>query len=427
MVRSRVRPPTPAVLSYPYGGAVTNGTQLTAAHVGPWALQGVTKGSESLGSLSAPGRGYWRFDTPDEFAPTAAWPSTANDSNPAVLNDPALHGGVVTGSPVTIDGYSVPVGTRIVQFYAFPDGLDFYAQGTGLKVLFRGCRFRYSVGVTGSGLINDNTATSAQQVSVHYCDVGLTSMDPVGGEGLMHFKFLGGLGHRLVRNHHTRSAAFYQPNTQGCVVAENYVRQYLYAYGEAGTSGTGPDASTLHLNGLSTEGGITSLQILRNSILCASPDGSTGSSGSAAGQVGYGTQSGQLGYGSGSEPGRLTTQTDCIAIFSSNGQPNLGDGVTGIQIRDNHLGGSGVCLYAGNALGNCTNVQVTGNRVTTRWWTNGGNFGVIADQPSWGSAGNVQSDNLWLDDYGTGGNGSTGPAGRQYPAGNGPRAGTSFI
>ena len=42
-----------------------------------------------------------------------------------------------------------------------------------------------------------------------------------------------------------------------------------------------------------------------------------------------------------------------------------------------------------------------------------------------GTAGNVNSDNRYLDDYGTGGDGSTAIANRQYPAGNGPRTGTS--
>lgn len=71
--------------------------------------------------------------------------------------------------------------------------------------------------------------------------------------------------------------------------------------------------------------------------------------------------------------------------------------------------------------------MVTGNKITTRWWTNGGNFGAITDIPAWGSNGNSQSNNTWADDYGTGGNGCTALADRQYPAGNGPRAGTSFV
>lgn len=409
-------------------GPVTHGDQLTVNSVAPWTLQGVAKGAETLGTLSGPSRGFWQFSTPDEFSSAAAWPSNANDANPSVLNNPALHSGTVTGSPVTIDGYTIPVGTRIVQFQVFPSGFDFFAQGTSLKVLFRGCRFRWTQGVGGSGLFNDNGSTTSQQIMMHYCDIGYTSLDPAPGEtGLMHIKFLGGQGHRLLRNYHTRSSTFIQPNAQGVEVTECWIDEYIYAYGESGTSG-GFDSTVLHLNGISSEGGLTSVKILRNHILCPSPDGATGSTGSAAGQIGYGTQPGQTGYGAGTNPGRLTTQTDCIALFSSNGLPNLGDAITGLQVKDNLLGGSGYCLYAGNSLGNCQNVIVTGNKVTTRFWSNGGNHGPITDVPAWGTSGNVTSGNTWADDYGTAAaDGSTAIANRQFPAGDGPRAGTTVF
>lgn len=403
-------------------GIITHGSQLTPAVVGPWTLQAATKGSETLSSLTGPSRGFWRFDTPDEFLPTAAWPSNANDSNPSILNDPTLHGGVVTGAPVVIDGYTIPIGTRIVQFTVFPDGYDFYAQGTGLKVLFRGCRFRWTNGVGGSGIFNDASSLATQQIMTHYCDIGLVSLDPPNGsEALMHMKFLGGQNHRAFRNYHTRTSAFMQPNNGAFEITECYMTEYIYAYGEAGTSGVGPDSTTYHLNGISIEGGVNGGVIKRNLILCQSPDGSTGSSGSAAGQVGYGTQPTQVGYGAGTNPGRLTTQTDCIALFA------IASSNTNATIDSNYLGGSGFVLYAGNADGGATNITVTNNQFTTKWWTNGGNHGVITDVPTWGSNGNVESNNTWADDYGTGGDGATATANRQFPAGDGPRKGTAAI
>lgn len=406
---------------------ITNGDQLTPSILGPWKLQGVPQGSETLGSLTGPGRGFWRFDTPDEFSSSSPWPSNANDSNPAILNDPTLHSGTVTGAPVTIDGYSIPVGTRIVQFQNFPDGYDFYAQGTALKVLFRGCRFRFANGVSGAGLFNDNGASASQQIMLHYYDMGLLSLDPpLASSGLMHMKFLGGRGHRMLRGYHTRSSTFVQPNVQDCEITETWIDEYVYAFGEGGTSGSG-GSSILHLNGVSCEGGITDLRVLRSHILCPSPDGATGSTGSALAQIGYGTQPGQTGYGAGTAPGRKTTQTDCVALFSSNGQPNIGSFPGAIRLDANLLGGSGVVVYAGNALGNCQNIWVTNNKVTSKWWTNGGNFGAITDVPAWGSNGNLSSNNTWADDYGTGGDGTTATADRQYPAGNGPRAGTTVF
>lgn len=409
-----------------YNRAVTHGDQLTITDVGPWALQAVPKGTEAYQSLTGPGRGYWRFDTPDEFSSSTAWPSNANDSNPSILNSTTLHNGTVTGSPVTIDGFSIPVGTRIVQFVDFPDGYDFLAQGTSLKVLFRGCRFRFSDGVGGAGLFNDNGATSSQQVMLHYCDLGLTGRDLAAtAAGILHVKFLGGQNHRILRNHHTFSSTFHQPNTQGCLYQENWIDDFVFYYGESGTSG-GFDSSVFHINGISTEGAITSLQIIRNHIVAPSPDGATGGGHTSAGQSGYGTQSGQTGYGSGSNPGRIIGQTDCIAIFCNNGS-NIGTSPGSILVDSNYIGGAGVCLYAGNANGNAQNIHVTNNKISTKYWSNGGQFGPVTDQPSWGSNGNAQSGNVWADDYGTGGNGSTALADRQYPGGDGPRAGTSVI
>jgi hypothetical protein len=399
-------------------GAVAHGSELTVSHVGPWTLQGVAKGSESLQTLTGPGRGYWRFDVPDEFLPTGTY---VND------NSPSNHGGVVPGGGMTIDGYAVAAGTRVVQFCDFPDGYDFLGQGTSLKVLFRGCRFRWTTGVSGPGIVNDNTATTSQQVMVHYCDIGLQSMNPPNaGEALMHFKMLGGRDHRFLRNYHTRSSTFLQPNVDGCEITECYIDEAIFGYGESGTSG-GFDSSVLHMNGISSEGGRTSMRILRNHICFPSPDGSTGGGTTAAGQIGYGTQTGQTGYGSGTAPGRLVTQTDCIALFTSNGSSNVGSSPGAILVQDNYLGGSGACLYAGNANAGAQNIHIIGNRWTTRWWTNGGNFGAVTDAPTWGSNGNAQSDNLWADDYGTGGNGCTATADRQYPTGNGPRVGASVI
>jgi hypothetical protein len=413
-----------------YNRTVTHGDQLTVTDVGPWALQAVPKGTETLQNMTVPGRGYWRFDTATEFTTDTAWPSNANDSNPSILNDTTLHEGKVTGSPVTIDGFSVPVGTYICQFRNFSATEDgFYAQGTSLPILFRGCRWRFTAGLGGQGLFNDNTATSSQHIYMHYCDFGMTAADMLAtAAGLVHIKLLGGLNHRMHRNYSTFSSTFYQPNTQGCVLSENYIDNYVFAYGEKGPSGVGPDSTTYHNNGISCEGGITSITIIRNHIICPSPDGAIGSNGfTAAGQTGYGTQSGQVGYGSGTNPGRIINQTDCIALFSSNSLPNQGTSPGSILIQGNYLGGAGVTTYLGNALGNCTNIHVYDNKWTTKYWTNSGAFGAATDVPIWGTNGNDQSNNTWADDYGTGGDGTTTLANRQYPSGNGPRAGTSVL
>jgi hypothetical protein len=142
---------------------------------------------------------------------------------------------------------------------------------------------------------------------------------------------------------------------------------------------------------------------LRNKILVPSPDGSVAPSVGA--------------------PNRTTPQTDCIALFQSLAGPYPGDGTTGIQVRDNYLGGSGYVIYGGGSEPGCRNVKITGNKITTRWWTNGGNFGPFAYDPGFGTNGNEKANNTWADDYGSGGNGINPTSARQYPLGNGPRQG----
>jgi hypothetical protein len=258
---------------------------------------------------------------------------------------------------------------------------------------------------------------------MHYCDVGLSSLDPTdGGFGASIIRNIGGSNHRYLRGYHTISATFFQPNVPGIAIVENYIDEFLYPYGDGGTQGIIPNPDAGHLNGISSEGGMTSIQILRNHIIAESPDGATGSTGSALGHIGYGTQVGQSGYGAGTNPGRLIASTDCIALFTSNGQPNIGDGITDLQIKDNYLGGTGYALYAGNTT--AQGVICTGNTFTTKYWPNSGQFGPVTYEPAWGSNGNVATGNLWADDYGTSPHpGSDLLATRQYPTGNGPRTG----
>lgn len=382
--------------------AITHGKYLEVSDVGPWSLQGVARGAEQLQTIAAPSRGYWRHDTPNEFSPTGTY---------VYNNDPSNKGGIVPSGGLTIDGYFVPAGTRVTQFRDL-SATDFLAQGVGGTWLFRGCRFRND-SIGGSSTFNDNNATYTQ--FIHFCDFGGTHPDtPSGG----FWKSIGGTGHRFYRSMVSDSWTGLQPNSPNFEVTENIITDIHFAYGELGPNGNG-DNATYHVNGLSVEGSARGLVIRRNKILLPSPDRVPAAvGGTGPGQVGYGTQPGQIGYGAGTAPGRVVPQTDCIAIFAILGS---NDDVT---IEDNLLGGSGYCLYAGNADGNARNMKVRGNQFTTQWWTNGGNFGPITDVPTWGVNGNVAEGNTWADDYGSGGNGSTAIASRQYPSGTGPRAGT---
>jgi hypothetical protein len=120
-------------------------------------------------------------------------------------------------------------------------------------------------------------------------------------------------------------------------------------------------------------------------------------------------------------PDRTVPQTDCIALFQTLAGPYPGDATTGIQGRDNYLGGSGYVIYGGGA--GSKNIKITGNTISTRFWTEGGNFGPFTDDPPFGTDGNEKANNTWADDYGTGGDGIKPTSARQFPMGTGPRKG----
>jgi hypothetical protein len=125
-------------------------------------------------------------------------------------------------------------------------------------------------------------------------------------------------------------------------------------------------------------------------------------------------------------------QNDVVQMAADNG-PYLGagtnlDGSTGYQIRDNFLAGAAHTLQLGvdkaNTAADVRNVVATGNEFSTKYFENCGQTAISYKTPTWGSYGNTWSGNTWADDFGTGSwDPSTANAGRQYPAGNGPRVG----
>ena len=367
---------TPPPTTPPTNSDVQHGEELTEAMVGPWTLQNVTKGQEQLDKVARPSRGYWRMDTPDEFVPNGTY--TYN-------NNPSNHGGTLA-TDTMIDGYLVPAGTRVVQFRDL-SASTFYAQGATGNWLFRGVRIRES-GVGGESVFNDNN--SSYTMNIHYADMG--GLGPQDGKEMdVAWKMLGGQNHRVLRTYISYVSTGLQPNVAGVEITENYLDKITFYYGESGPCGSG-GSCVYHLNGISSEGMSNStptrFKILRNHITVPSPD----------------------------EAGHLTIQTDCIALFGSNG-----GSYNDVLVQDNYLGGSGFVIYAAGEKPGAKNVRFIGNKITTRWWTNGGNFGAVAAQATWGSNGNVATGNVWADDYGSGGNGNTPLASRQYPSGNGPR------
>ena len=361
---------------------ITHGEQLQISDVGPWSLQGVVKGFESLGTPVTPTRGYWLINTPSEYAPSGAY---------VYNNNPSNKGGIVPAGGLTIDGYNVPAGTIVCQFSNL-SASDFSAQGQGGSYLFRGCRFRNSA-IGQSSQFNDFTATYTNRL--FYCDMGSTSAADAAWQGSF-WKSIGGSGHVMLRNYCSYEYVTFQPNVPNCQFIENYVEKLIYYGGEAGPPGQ--PGVPLHMACLGCEGGGIGFRILRNKIIPASPD----------------------------DGGHVFVNGAALAFEGTNGG-NYKD----CQVSDNYLSGFNYVFLDFGEIAGSTNIIITGNKVTTRWFTNGAVTGVEQagpNPPTWGTNGNVKSGNVWADDYGTGGNGTGTPlASRQYPTGNGPRTGmTAF-
>lgn len=338
--------PAPAV-SGGASGSITHGDQLTVSDVGPWSLQGVAKGSESLDTVSVPARGYFRADTPYEFVPNQTFVNNTTASN---------KGGVVPAGGMTIDGYTVPAGTYVCQFRNM-SGSDTNFQGdAGGTFLFRGCRFRNSW--TAPGCMN-NSGTSTSTIYVGYSDMGGTNATTGVAESVLEFQAAAGA--RAYRNYLTWWGTGIFLNVSGSEIIENYVTEVVL--GEAGW----------HLNGMSCSGSITHCRVERNHVTLPTPD----------------------------DAGNTISQTDCISFFQETySGPYMAtgtnsDGTTGYRIINNYVGGnlSGIFYGGEPADGPVNGMQFIGNKVTTQWGINN----VMTNGPTWGTNGNVWSGNTWAD------------------------------
>lgn len=340
----------------PQGPAnIVHGEQLVVSDTGHASL-GV--GTAQLAVTSTPVRSYFRSDTPTEFIP----------DQPYVYNDLSTNnGGVVPAGGLVIDGYFVSAGTYVAQFQNFSS--DFYVSG-GNSYLFRGCRIRGSNRAPGYW----NTAVGATgKLSIGYCDLGGTGASDAEYNEVP-IKISSGAGGIIYRNHISFTTTGIQINANGYDLTENYIEKLTYYYGPGIPPGESTDK---HLNGVTLNGGESCIRILRNHIIGQNPD----------------------------DAGRTISQTDCISFFQDFGTfPGSGtnsDGSVGYQVLDNYVGGTGYCFYAGKNAGSgassVNNMVISGNKVTTQWYPNGGSFGPFAAEPTWGTLGNIKANNTWAD------------------------------
>jgi len=361
-----------------WNAVVNDGEELTLDHVGPWALQGVPRGEEVIQTMVLPSRGYWKMDEPTEYAPTTPY---------VYNNSPTNRGGIVPAGGMIIDGVAVPAGTVVAQFRDFSAG-DFSAQGQGGSYVFRGCRSR-SDAIGQSSMFNDYTSTYTNRLL--YCDIGGKEPAALESWQMSFWKMIGGQDHIMKRNYCSSQYVTFQMNANNAQCIENFIEKLTWYYGETAPPGQGGEP--LHMSSVGAQGGVSGLRVLRNKILCQSPDplGNVFTQGAA-----------------------LTFGNDINVPWSD------------VWIKNNYLSGMGFVIRLFGEVAGQNNLQVMNNKVTTKWFTNGGASGVaqLGDQPVvWGSNGNIKSGNVWADDYGSGGNGNTPTSARQYPSGNGPRVG----
>lgn len=380
------------------GGAVTHGSQLTINHVGPWTVQGAAKGSESLVALNTTQLAE-RIST----YPGNGRPSWIPGTDYVLNGDPSNHGGVVPSGGMMIDGWFVPAGTWVAQFYDMSANNIIVEGGPGwIGFMARACRQRNNW--SSPGFVNYNALANGGSTWFNYCDAGgLDVVPPNICESIFESQGIGPNDRQYIIRPYLSIAttlAFGRNNGDAfiepfCEVVPRYFNDDTY-----------------HLNGLANSGGQTATLWLR-ARLNFSP------------QPGYPTNP------------YFKSQNDCFQMAADGGAyPGTGtnlDGSTGYVMKDSWVAGADHMLQGGVDKGNTSadvsNVQVSGMQFSTYYFENGGETGIAYKDPTWGVQGNSWDPvtNIWADDYGTG---SWDPVTlntlRQYPNGDGPRAGTSI-
>lgn len=342
---------------------ITHGSQLTTSMVGLAGL-GITAGQ--LVTISGPSGKFW------DIQAGMARPSFVPAGNYVYNNDPNNHGGTVPAGGMVIDGFTVPAGVWVSQFYNFKN--DMYIHGTsGPGILFRGCRFRGTTRAPGWFNIAYNPPANTSFWFFYSDFGGLGPADNQYDESPLTMSYTTGTA-TLYRNYISYTTTAMNATGVEVEAIENYVEKITCYYCPNSPPG---ESTSKHLNGFQFMGGPTRALILRNRIVLQNPD----------------------------DAGRKIDQTDAIMFNDSTGAllgaGTNSDGSVGYQIRDNLLGGGGYTVYAGAESGNSANVRnfvLTGNKITTiGTWPNGGSYGPIAHQPAWGTYGNVKSNNTFAE------------------------------
>lgn len=313
------------------GGDITHGRQLTINHVGPWALQGVAKGSESLTATTS-AQLATRFSTYPGNARPAYIPSSAYVNN----NNASNVGGIVPAGGMTIDGEFYAAGTWVVQFRDLSaanviiEG-DCGAAGSAFPgVLFRGCRMRGPW--AAPGWYNQNGQSHGGIVSFSYCDGGGLSLSATDYcESVFESQGINPNRDkmRVVRCFVTNATTLVYQRCNGDAIKET-LGQGISDFGH----------SDKHLNGFANAGSQTAILWTRNSLVSPQQSGSANPPSDIF----------QFAADAGTYIGGGTNQ----------------DGSTGFWVSNNYLGGAGNhTLQLGydkaNGVNDITNMHIVGN------------------------------------------------------------------
>jgi hypothetical protein len=359
---------------HPVNEGITHGEQISLSNVGPWTLQGVAKGSESLSTLTS-------TQLSERISNYSGWgrPSYIPGSDYVYDNNPSNHGGVVPAGGMMIDGYFVAAGTWVAQFYdCSASGVIIEGDGSGAYsafpgVMFRGCRMRGPY--AAPGWLNQNGYNPGGPMWIVYCDIGAVSTAQADKCEVA-----------LASNTYSTSSTPGHLYVIRCYISNTTTHVFLNISGDAAIEnlcGAVTDfgyGSTYHLNGIANSGAQTATLWLRNNAVLSQQSGST-----------------QL--------------TDVIQFAADDGAylgggTNL-DGSSGYWVKDNYLGGAAYTLQLGydkaNTVDDVKHVHVVGNKFTTSLYANSGESGLAYKVPDFtntlgaGGQGNEWSGNTWAD------------------------------
>lgn len=357
---TRLAPATGGGGGAAWDDVITHGDQLTLNHVGPWSIQGVAKGSETLLALNP---GSERVST----YPGNGRPSWIPGTNYAYNDNPTNYGGIVPAGGLTIDGYAVPAGTWVVQFRDFSAGViiegDCGGAGSAFPgILFRGCRMRGAW--SAPGWFNQNGQAYGGIIWIIGCDGGAANTVNM-CESVFESKGNSTADRMyVIRCYLTYATTLVFMRNSGDACIENWC-DFVSDFGD----------SSKHLNGIANSGNQTHNLWLRNHAVI---DRGTGSA---------------------------TGLTDVFQMAADDGPyPGSGtnfNGEQGYVMRDNLVGGAAYTFQLGvdksNTAAMVQNIRCNNNKVSTSLFPNGGSSGLGYKGPTWGSFGNVWAGNTWAD------------------------------